>query len=56
MLVTDLPAETLDHIAAALDSPIDLANLGAVCTHLRLLVEAYHIQFRGIRAPLISPL
>jgi len=37
MLVTDLPVETLDHIAAALDSPINLANLGAVCTQLRLL-------------------
>lgn len=56
MLVTDLPVETLDHIAAALDSPINLANLGAVCTQLRLLVEPYHTQFCAIRAPLTSPL
>jgi hypothetical protein len=56
MVITDLPVETLDHIAAAFDSPTDLANLGAVCTQLRLLVEPYHTQFRVIRAPLISPL
>jgi len=56
MLITDLPVETLDHIASSLDSPIDLTNLAAVCTQLHLLVEPYHTQFRVIRAPLTSPL
>ena len=55
MVITDLPQETLDRIAVAIDSPADLRNLAAVCTQLRLLVEPYHTQFRVIRAPLISP-
>jgi hypothetical protein len=55
MVITDLPQETLDRIAAAIDSPADLRNLAAVCTQLRLLVEPNHTQFRVIRAPLISP-
>lgn len=56
MLITDLPVETLDHIAAALFSPIDLVNLGATCSQLRLVVDPYHTQFRVIRTPIISPI
>ncbi|KIM41874.1 hypothetical protein M413DRAFT_445085 [Hebeloma cylindrosporum] len=55
MLVITDPVETLEHIAAALDSPIDLAKFGAVCTRFHLLVEPYHTQFRVIRAPLLPP-
>lgn len=56
MVITNLPAETIDHIAAALDSPTDLRNLAAVCTQLRSLLEPHHTQFRVIRAPLLSPI
>ncbi|KJA18087.1 hypothetical protein HYPSUDRAFT_205696 [Hypholoma sublateritium FD-334 SS-4] len=56
MLITDLPVETLDHIAAALDLPIDLVNLGSTCSQLRQLVDPYHTQFRVIRTPIISPI
>ena len=56
MHITDLPEEILDRAAAALDSPIDLRNLAAVCSRFRSLVEPHHTQFRVIRTPLISPL
>ena len=56
MHITDLPEEVLDRAVAALDSPIDLRNLAAVCSRFHSLVEPYHIQFRVIRTPLISPL
>ena len=56
MHITDLPEEILDRAVAALDSPIDLRNLAAVCSQFHSLVEPYHTQFRVIRTPLISPL
>ena len=56
MHITDLPEEILDRAVAALDSPTDLRNLAAVCSHFHSLVEPYHTQFRVIRTPLISPL
>ena len=56
MHITDLPEEILDRAVTALDSPIDLKNLAAVCSRFHSLVEPYHTQFRIIRAPLISPL
>ncbi len=51
MLLTDFPAEILDHIASALDLPIDLRNLGSTCSQLHRLVHPYHTQFRVIRTP-----
>lgn len=55
MVITDLPVETLDQIAGAIDSPTDLENLGATCLQFHLLVAPYHTQFRVIRTPLVSP-
>jgi hypothetical protein len=56
MHIIDLPEEILDRTVAALDSPIDLRNLAAVCPQFHSLVVPYHTQFRVIRTPLISPL
>ena len=56
MLLTDFPAEILDHIASALDLPMDLRNLGYTCSQLHRLVHPYHTQFRIIRTPIISPI
>jgi hypothetical protein len=56
MHITDLPEEILDRVVAALDLPIDLRSLAAVCSQFHSLVEPYHTQFRVIRTPLISPL
>ncbi|KAF8966504.1 hypothetical protein BDZ97DRAFT_1917604 [Flammula alnicola] len=55
MLIIELPPETLDHIAGALESPVDVRSLAGVCTLLRSLVSPHHTQFRIIRAPLLSP-
>ncbi len=56
MLITNFPIEILDHVASALDLPIDLRNLGSTCSQLHRLVHPYHTQFRVIRTPIISPI